>query len=392
MKCKLPFKGSLQNSKAFLQDMDIIGEGYKILDDMEFDKVTFELEKDNIQTYKVSGKPWIRDIVRGGAYAEPNLEVLERIDQKRKELGLYEDQLSAEISNQTNEPDTTISRNQRVSPLISFIGDKAREKTITASNSAKLSDIFSDSKKMVWGTVSSNPATGYDFKKSSKLSSDTVESYSSLHKGLSGVSVQSVFNKDFSKMEREYKTLSFIVEGLHSDSFNGKLFDFIKSKLGDVQIRVANSIDKPMFVYDGNLYINPEQLVSRIKTDQLPNVEEYLNMAVSEELIHLIFHKQLSDSDYKTLKTHFEDNPSILNRVVDLYEFDKPLNGRQVVDEYLRMLVQDKVFGTTTELVRVAELPQFKKWFTDLWNFIRDFFKKNILRKLKLLLILLLNL
>lgn len=383
MKCKLPFKGSLQNSKAFLQDMDIIGENYKILNDMEFDKVTFELEKDNIQTYKVSGKPWIRDIVRGGAYAEPNLEVLERIDQKRKDLGLYEDQLSAEISNQINEPDTIISRNQRASPLISFIGDKAREKTITAGNSAKLSDIFSDSKKMVWGTVSNNPTTGYDFEKSSKLSSDTIESYSSLHKGLSGVSVQSVFNKDFSKMEREYKTLSFIVEGLHSDSFNGKLFGFIKSKLGDVQIRVTNSIDKSMFVYDGNLYINPEQLVSRIKTDQLPNVEEYLNMAVSEELIHLVFHKQLSDSDYKTLKTHFEDNPSILNRVVDLYEFDKPLNGRQVVDEYLRMLVQDKVFGTTTELVRVAELPQFKKWFTDLWNFIRDFFKKEYPKEVK---------
>jgi uncharacterized protein YdbL (DUF1318 family) len=107
MKCKLPFKGSLQNSKAFLQDMDIIGEDYKILNDMEFDKVTFELEKENIQTYKVSGRPWIRDIVRGGMYAEPNLEVLERIDQKRKDLGLYEDQLSAEVPlvSKENKPD-----------------------------------------------------------------------------------------------------------------------------------------------------------------------------------------------------------------------------------------------------------------------------------------------
>lgn len=381
--CKLPFKTAFDNSRVFLQDMEIIDDNFKILNDVEFDKVILELEKDSNQTYKVKGKPWIRDIVRGGEYAEPNLKVLNEIDQKRKDLGLYEDQLSAEVPNQINEPDTIISRNQRVSPLISFIGNKAREKTITASNSAKLSDIFSDSKKMVWGTLSNNPTTGYDFEKSSQLSSDTIESYSSLHKGLSGISIQSVFDKNFSKVEREYKTLSFIVEGLYSDSFNGKLFDFIKSKLGDVQIRVTNSINKPMFVYDGNLYINPEQLASQIKTDQLPNVEEYLNTVVGEELVHLIFHKQLSNNDYKIVGKYLEDNPSILNRVIDLYKFDSPLNGRQVVDEYLRMLVQDKVFGTTTELVRTAELPQFKKWFTDLWNFIRDFFKKEYPSEIK---------
>ncbi len=138
MKCKLPFKGSLQNSKAFLQDMDIIGEDYKILDDMEFDKVTFELEKDNIQTYKVSGRPWIRDIVRGGMYAEPNLEVLERIDQKRKDLGLYEDQLSAEVPLplKDNRPIST-TQYQNVSDQ--SIGITASEKTIR-DLAARMSD------------------------------------------------------------------------------------------------------------------------------------------------------------------------------------------------------------------------------------------------------------
>lgn len=378
LNCTLPFKSSLDNSRYFLTEVTgALSEDLTIIDSLTFDKAIDQLEQESIKAYNISGKPWIRDITQNNLKAIPNPKVLDRIDEKRKELGLYEKQLSGNAQRSINESDTTVSRNQRISPLISFIRDKAREKTIAASSSNKLSDIFSDSKRMVWGTLSDNSTTGYDFEKSLQLSSDTIKSYSSLYKRLSGVSIQSIFDKDFSKMEREYKTLSFIVEGLYSNSFNGKLFDFIKSKLGDVQIRVTDSLNRSMFVYGGNLYINPKRLVDQLEIDRLPNIEEYLNIVVSEELIHLIFHKQLSENDYKIVGKHLESNPSILNRVVRLYNFDVPLIGRQVVDEYLRMLVQDKVFGTTTELVRVAELSQFKKWFTDLWNFIKDFFKKE---------------
>ena len=384
LNCTLPFKSSLDNSQYFLTEVTgALSEDLTIIDSLTFDKAVDQLEQESIKVYNVSGKPWIRDITQNNLKAIPNPKVLDRIDEKRKELGLYEKQLSGNAQRSINESDTTVSRNQRISPLISFIRDKAREKTITSSSSKKLSDIFSDSKKMVWGTLSDNSTTGYDFEKSLQLSSDTIKSYSPLYERLSGISIQSVFDKDFSKMEREYKTLSFIVEGLYSNSFNGKLFDFIKSKLGDIQIRVTDSLDRSMFVYDGNLYINPKQLVNQLETDKLPNIEEYLNIVVSEELIHLIFLKQLSENDYKIVGEHLESNPSILNRVVQIYNFDTPLIGRQVVDEYLRMLVQDRVFGTTTELVRVAELSQFKKWFTDLWNFIKDFFKREYPAEIK---------
>lgn len=113
MNCKLPHISALDNSRQFLIDLEAIDDSNKILDDIAFDSIVKELEQDNIKAYQVSGKPWLRDVTKGGEIAIPNIEVLNKIDQKRKDLGLYKDQLSAEISDQIDELDTTISRNQR---------------------------------------------------------------------------------------------------------------------------------------------------------------------------------------------------------------------------------------------------------------------------------------
>lgn len=95
--CKLPYKSSFDNSRVFLQDFEVIDDSFKILNDREFDSLINELEQNNIKAYNISGKPWLKDVSRGSEYAIPNLKVLDKIDQKRKDLGLYEDQLSAEI-------------------------------------------------------------------------------------------------------------------------------------------------------------------------------------------------------------------------------------------------------------------------------------------------------
>ena len=98
--CKLPYKSSFDNSRVFLQDFEVIDDSFKILNDREFDSLINELEQNNIKAYNISGKPWLKDVSRGSEYAIPNLKVLDKIDQKRKDLNLYEDQLSAQISNQ----------------------------------------------------------------------------------------------------------------------------------------------------------------------------------------------------------------------------------------------------------------------------------------------------
>ena len=98
MNCKLPHISALDNSRQFLIDLEAIDDSNKILDDIAFDSIVKELEQDNIKAYQVSGKPWLRDVTKGGEIAIPNIEVLNKIDQKRKDLGLYEDQLSADLS------------------------------------------------------------------------------------------------------------------------------------------------------------------------------------------------------------------------------------------------------------------------------------------------------
>lgn len=100
MNCKLPHISALDNSRQFLIDFEAIDDSNKILDDIAFDSIIKDLEQDNIKAYQVSGKPWLRDVTKGGEIAIPNIEVLNKIDQKRKDLGLYEDQLSAEILDQ----------------------------------------------------------------------------------------------------------------------------------------------------------------------------------------------------------------------------------------------------------------------------------------------------
>lgn len=100
MNCKLPHISALDNSRQFLIDLEAIDDSNKILDDIAFDSIIKDLEQDNIKAYQISGKPWLRDVTKGGEIAIPNIEVLNKIDQKRKDLGLYEDQLSAEILDQ----------------------------------------------------------------------------------------------------------------------------------------------------------------------------------------------------------------------------------------------------------------------------------------------------
>lgn len=100
LNCTLPFKSSLDNSRYFLTEVTgALSEDLTIIDSLTFDKAVDQLEQESIKAYNVSGKPWIRDITQNNLKAIPNPTVLDRIDEKRKELGLYEKQLSGNNSN-----------------------------------------------------------------------------------------------------------------------------------------------------------------------------------------------------------------------------------------------------------------------------------------------------
>ena len=92
MNCKLPHKYAIDNSRSFLIDMEVIDENLNILNEEDFDRINDDLEKKNIKYYEVSGKPWLKSLDRSTAV--PNVDLLNKVDNKRKELGLFEDQMS----------------------------------------------------------------------------------------------------------------------------------------------------------------------------------------------------------------------------------------------------------------------------------------------------------
>ena len=89
MNCKLPHKYAIDNSRSFLIDMEVIDENLNILNEEDFDRINDDLEKKNIKYYEVSGKPWLKSLDRSTAV--PNVDLLNKVDNKRKELGLFED-------------------------------------------------------------------------------------------------------------------------------------------------------------------------------------------------------------------------------------------------------------------------------------------------------------
>jgi hypothetical protein len=412
MKCKLPFKGSLQNSKAFLQDMDIIGEDYKILNDMEFDKVTFELEKENIQTYKVSGRPWIRDIVRGGMYAEPNLEVLERIDQKRKDLGLYEDQLSAEVPLplKDNRPIST-TQYQNVSDQ--SIGITASEKTIR-DLAARMSDrigipvkFISDRSQGFKGKIEDNVAV-------INLSYATLDTVP--HEILGHPIIRAIKYGGKSPTENPNKLTGEFLDNFKKAKIGG---EFVKTDLGYKGIKISDTHYANLIkTFDGSIdkrgefraeeelldyaplyqnllkeleYGRGKEVLDRIKRDYTNKTneynyskgekisdEEYYNIKVSEEktgsdeyLGRDFYEKRIGDKVY-TIQKGEDANPNSA-RVYTLPTYSLEEQQEEAIVELLGLMTAEKL-----DAVKDGKLISLlKRLLKEIKAFVKDLFKQR---------------
>ena len=104
MKCSLPYKEAANNSKSFLVDTGALEDmqSNRIKDIAIFRRVNRQLSKNAKDVYGVEGKLWLED--DGEEIALPNRPVLNAIDDKRKELGLYEDRIAGSIKKTTPKP------------------------------------------------------------------------------------------------------------------------------------------------------------------------------------------------------------------------------------------------------------------------------------------------
>jgi len=92
MTCQLPYHKSKDNLTSFLFETGAISEvGNNILDLNLFRQVNKQIENDLNNSYGIQASPFIEDDLTGSQTFYTNDKVFERIDEVRKELGLYED-------------------------------------------------------------------------------------------------------------------------------------------------------------------------------------------------------------------------------------------------------------------------------------------------------------
>ena len=133
--CILSYKDSLNNSKEFLKSIDAIDDSLYINNRELFEEAVDQLEEEAVASYNVEGKTWLVDPARPN-YAIPNTAVLNQIDTKIKQLGIYDSQEAGVI---VTKPDKSNTSFQIISDSEDFNGKDAPEKTIR-DIAARMSD------------------------------------------------------------------------------------------------------------------------------------------------------------------------------------------------------------------------------------------------------------
>jgi len=138
----------------------------------------------------------------------------------------------------------------------------------------------------------------------------------------------------------------------------GGMTPLLKSKLKNVRIIITKNNLKPgvpFYQYNNAIVIGLSQLNSYITNGlSLEQLETIVRTVADEEAIHLITEEVTTEEDIN--KIYDELSESDIKEIKELYGSDS-LSKEGVVYEYLRMVVQNKIFGTTTE-IEVAKISQ----------------------------------
>lgn len=365
------FKTSEAGFKALLRRKGLIDEYLNILDLGRFRSEVTQWSNYANSQYGVSERLFFDE--QNGTKAVPNQRAFQIIDWKKgvkyPENEWVEDLLNGDVISGIENTESNDGPTEEFQQISRLVGDSSQY-TINIQP-------FNQSSKLVWGTFTLNKS-GHLFnpKDRDQWYSDDREN-SSIDSRINGIPFSEILQRldNFSPVEREYILLSSISQRLNSDTFLGKLFDHINRELGDTQIRVISGLGQGMFHYKGHLYIEPELFINYLKNLQDSigtNIDQYFDMGLFEELIHLVVDKQTSNQEMAQI---FMEIPTkVKERIIELYP--NATNPLMLVNEYTRMLIQEKITGSTTEVIKhtIGETILLK--FKQAWDFILDFFKK----------------
>jgi hypothetical protein len=93
MACKLPHKDAYSNTRQFLLENGVITNNLLIRDRRKFEELITQLEQNSLRAYGISGRTWENN----RSIAQPNLDLLSRIDEFRKIQEKFDEQEAGKI-------------------------------------------------------------------------------------------------------------------------------------------------------------------------------------------------------------------------------------------------------------------------------------------------------
>ena len=194
---------------------------------------------------------------------------------------------------------------------------------------------------------------------------------------------QTIKNNPDSYLERvvfsKYLAIKFIENLIDKDGkmllYSGQHGNLIQSK-SKIILTDNNIKTNPFYQHNNSIIIGLAQLENLIDIyPSFESIENIINVAATEEAIHLTAEFLTTKEDID----HIYDEISDVNKkmILDTYGADF-LSKDALVHEYLRMRIQEKVFGKTTELVLQDEIGYESGWFRKLASEILKFLKQII--------------
>lgn len=223
-------------------------------------------------------------------------------------------------------------------------------------------------------------------------------------KNIGGKSFKDIFDSDeYGLEEQKLYITGRLYESLHKNKLNRSVREKLHGKLHKNEgLSDIRTIDQPLesfiFSFGGNIYINlyKDEMVSFFKSLYASGVDldAFIDMAVFEELIHSFVTTQIPRSNVKRALQELFMNPKVLGEVSNYYSRGRIKINLSKIDpnneesfdfkqldllgnEFIRILVQKKILGETTEDIKFAPTSYITKLLDDIWNFLKDIFQRN---------------
>jgi hypothetical protein len=209
----------------------------------------------------------------------------------------------------------------------------------------------------------------------------SVGNISSSDRGSDGENMRQIFNNP--KLDNTSKGLVFsqyIGRRLlqSPDTVIGRTFDSIYQRDKGGKLFIVDGTQKGMlYSLNGDVYLSIEDLQNELtKYDNYSHFEHWLEGALQEEVIHATVDSLTTQLDRDQIYSEMTDGDR--DTTINYYNSTKTLSKNQIVSEYLRMLVQQNVFGVTTEFRRInPDNSGLRKLFTKVLNYLLKLFKNK---------------